>query len=210
MKKYLNIKNIAITGLFLTGMAFAANGIWIKAKATLAQILLDQAFLASSDGPVKPWAWADVTPMGRLSAPGIIEASIVLEGTSGEAMAFGPGHLYGTPMPGEAGTSVLAGHRDTHFAWIRNLKPGDQVTLERTDGTLFSYQVRRAWVARFDNSGINTESPEKLLALTTCWPFDAKVSGDMRYVVEAVQTSREEPDQRDYTHRADDDDELDI
>jgi len=188
MKKFLNLKNMVFACLFLAGAAFTANGLWIKGKAMVAQVLLDQAFLASAEEPAKPWPWADITPMARLTAPGLDQTSIVLNGTSGEAMAFGPGHLYGTPMPGENGTSVLAGHRDTHFAWIRHLKPGDAVYLERTNGTLISYKVRRAWIARFDASGIDAESPEKLLALTTCFPFEAKTRGDLRYVVEAVQT----------------------
>ena len=39
-------------------------------------------------------------------------------------MAFGPGHLSGTPLPGEAGNAVVSGHRDTHFAFLRGLREG--------------------------------------------------------------------------------------
>jgi sortase A len=203
------MKTAAIAGIFLVGTAFVANGLWIKGKAVVAQVLLDQAFLASAEGPVKPWPWADITPMGKLTAPGLTESSIIINGTSGEAMAFGPGHLYGTPMPGETGTSVLAGHRDTHFAWIKNLKPDDEVQIERTNGTTISYKVRRAWIARFDAPGIDANSPEKLLALTTCWPFEAKTRGDMRYVVEAVQVEIR-PHDESKAHGADDRDDIEI
>jgi len=49
-------------------------------------------------------------------------------------MAFGPGHLSGTPLPGEAGNAVVTGHRDTHFAFLRRLRLGDVLEVERPDG----------------------------------------------------------------------------
>ena len=48
-----------------------------------------------------------------------------LAGVSGRTLAFGPGHVDGTPLPGDPGNSVLSGHRDTHFAFLRELRSGD-------------------------------------------------------------------------------------
>ncbi|WP_163583610.1 sortase domain-bontaining protein, partial [Klebsiella pneumoniae] len=64
-------------------------------------------------------------PVARLSFLG--HGSIALRGGSGQALAFGPGHLDGTPEPGEPGTAVYAAHRDTHFAGLGGLRPGDAV-----------------------------------------------------------------------------------
>ena len=51
-------------------------------------------------------------------------------------MAFGPGHLDGTPRPGEPGNAVVSGHRDTHFAFLRRLREGDAILVERPDGVV--------------------------------------------------------------------------
>ncbi len=195
--RLLRMALIAI--LVAAGISLIGNGLWIKVKSEIAQILLNQAFervqtennpanIQSSIRPAnfaRPWSWADIEPIARLSAERLGKTNIILNATSGEALAFGPGHLPGTPLPGARGTSVLAAHRDTHFAWIKDLKTGDKLTVENADGTISNFSVRRQWVARFDQSGINADSDDHLLALSTCYPFDAKSRGPLRYIVEA-------------------------
>ncbi len=189
LPRFLVLTIIAVLGV--AGIALIGSGLWIKAKAVIAQILLNQAFektqsLPSSSGPgFKPWGWADVAPIARLEAPRLNKTAIVLNNTSGEALAFGPGHLANTPYPGENGTSVLAAHRDTHFSWIRNLQPGALLSIERADGRHLDFSVRRSRIARFDQSGINADSNGKLLILSTCYPFNTNTRGPMRYLVEA-------------------------
>lgn len=183
---------IALVCVFLAGVGFVADGLWIKGKAVVAQVMLDRAFLASANGGKKPWAWADMKPMARISAPRLQQSNIVLDNTSGEALAFGPGHLADTPKPGEQGTSVFSAHRDTHFRWLGDLKKGDEIRVERIDGAQVRYVVRRAWVATADASGINADSDEHLIALTTCWPLDGTNRSEWRYIVEGVQLEPEE------------------
>lgn len=186
LKRHATFGNLVLAAVFLAGAGFFADGLWIKGKAVLAQAMLNHAFVSSSQEPKKPWPWADITPMARIEAPRLKTSQIVLDGTSGEALAFGPGHLPGTAKPGERGTAVFAAHRDTHFRWLGDLRPGDVVRVERPDGTEFAYEVRRAWVARYDAPGINPDGEEALIALTTCWPLDARQMGPMRYIVEGV------------------------
>src|SRR5665648_222137 len=111
---------IAVAALSaLIGVGLIGKGATIYAKAILAQILLERAFersLAAGE-PVKPWSWADTWPVARIEVPRIGASAIVLKGGSGQALAFGPGLLDGTPAPGEAGSSVIAAHRDTHFSF---------------------------------------------------------------------------------------------
>lgn len=178
---------------FLTGAWFVADGLWIKGKALVAQMMLDRAFVGSADGSQKPWAWADISPVARISAPRLQQSNIVLNNTSGEALAFGPGHLVYTPMPGQRGTTVFSAHRDTHFRWLGDLKKGDEVLVERPDGMKIRYAIRRAWVAKAGASGINADSDEHLIALTTCWPLDGTRRSQWRYIVEGVEVSIEEP-----------------
>ena len=185
--RYLAITIVALLGA--AGFALIGSGLWVKAKAKLAQILLNQAFertiSSTPDSGIKPWYWADMKPFARLQVPRLNVSSIVLNNTSGEALAFGPGHMVNTPVPGENGTSVFAAHRDTHFSWLKNLQSGDRLNVERADGNKVSFKVTRSWIARYDESGINADSSGKRLILSTCYPFDSDTPGPLRYLVEA-------------------------
>lgn len=181
-----NLAAAAAIGIAFVGGWFVAEGTYIKAKAIVAQVLLDRAFLSPPEDAARPWAWADMVVAARISAPRIGASDIVLDQTSGEALAFGPGLLKGTAKPGAFGTGVYSGHRDTHFSWIGHLRPKDRIVVETRSGDRFVYEVRRAWVAPFDQPGIETNLLEKRIALTTCWPLDGKGETDLRYIVEAV------------------------
>jgi sortase A len=169
------------------GIALLGDGLWIKAKAALAQVLLDRAFTESiaTGKPIKPWNWADTWPVARISVPRLGQSEIVLESGSGQAMAFGPGHLERTAEPGGRGTAVFAAHRDTHFAFLGDLRRNDLINVTRSDGRTFTYEVTGSKVVRFDRSGILANAQGRWLALATCWPLDGKFRGPMRYVVYA-------------------------
>ena len=173
--------------LCVLGLVLFGQGLWIHAKALLAQVLLNRAFAATlaSGQNIKPWSWADTWPVARLDVPRLHEHAIVLEGSSGQALAFGPGHVERTPAAGEPGTAVYSAHRDTHFAFLRRVRIGDEVRVTRRDGTVLDFRVRRLSVERWDASGIDANADGRWLVLATCWPFDAKFSGPLRYLVHA-------------------------
>ncbi len=173
--------------LIALGMIIASQGIWIHAKAFVAQILLERAFAESIEtgAPVKPWSGIDTWPVARIEAPRINESAIALKGASGQALAFGPGHLDNTPMAGERGTAVYAAHRDTHFAFLKNIEKNDQILVTRSDGKTISYRVSHMAVARWDEAKIAVNSEGRHVVLATCYPFDAITPGPLRYLVYA-------------------------
>lgn len=173
--------------LIATGLFLAAQGGWIYAKAGIAQILLERAFAQTltSGSPVKPWSWADTWPVARIEVPRLGASAIALKGASGQALAFGPGHLDNTPEAGEEGTAVYAAHRDTHFAFLKNIKENDRIRITRSDGQVFTFRVTRMAVARWDEAEIDPNARGVHLVLTTCFPFDAMTSGPLRYLVYA-------------------------
>ncbi|MGE7415272.1 class GN sortase [Methylobacterium tarhaniae] len=170
------------------GLALVAQGAWIPAKAALAQALLARAFDRSlaEGGPVRPWPWADTVPVARLALPSLGETYLVLAGASGQALAFGPGQVEGTPDAGEPGTAIYAAHRDTQFRNLGRLRPGDPVEVRRRDGTTIRFRVTGSRIARWDQSGLDPDAPGRRLVLATCWPLDALVPGPERLLVEAV------------------------
>ena len=167
-------------------LLLAANAAWLPAKAALAQQLLHSSWQsAQADGRAhRPWPWADTHAVARLVQPRLGVSQVVLAGDSGRPLAFGPGWAESSAAPGNAlGTTIISGHRDTHFAWLRELRQGDALTLETPQGprefTVAAMQVvdsRRHRIATGDDVG--------QLVLVTCWPFDAAAPrGPMRYVV---------------------------
>ncbi len=176
---------VAISLLFAA--AFTGHGMFILAKATLAQMLLDKAWAATlAEGKAhKPWPWLDSQPVARISVPRLGEDSIVLAGASGQALAFGPTLVNGTARPGTTGLAVFAAHRDTHFAFMDQLTIGDIVEVTDDSGIHFAYEIRDLRVAPWNSSGLDPAESGTRLALVTCWPLDSVTSGPLRYIAEA-------------------------
>lgn len=171
--------------LALAGLGLAVSAARIPLKATLAQALLERAFARTlaEDRPVRPWPWADTEAVARLTVAG--RSFVVLRGGSGQALAFGPGHLDGTPEAGEPGTAVLVAHRDTQFSVLGRVGPGDPVAVTRRDGRTVRFRITGVRVAPWNASGIDPRAPGRHLALVTCWPLDAMRPGPLRLIVEA-------------------------
>ena len=171
----------------MAGLALLVQAAWIPAKAALAQVLLERAFARTlaEGAPVRPWPWADTVPVARIGFPGLGESFVALAGSSGQALAFGPGHVEGTPEAGEPGTAVFAAHRDTQFRSLGRLRPGDPVTVQRRDGRTVRFRVTGVRVIRWDASGLDPDAPGRRLALATCWPLDGLTPGPERLLVEA-------------------------
>jgi sortase A len=126
--------------------------------------------------------------VARLSVPALGIERYVLAGADGSALAFGPGHVSGTPIPGEAGNSVIGGHRDTHLAFLRLLRPGDLLEVERADGTRVAYRSELASVLHKGDVWVAKQEGPDRLTLVTCYPFDAlRAGGPQRYVVFAFE-----------------------
>jgi sortase A len=182
------IRFVAALVLALAGLVLFGQGAYIHAKALVAQVLLDRAFseTIASGHNVKPWSWADTWPVARIEVKRLHASAIVLAGSSGQALAFGPGHVELTPDAGERGVAVYSAHRDTHFHFLRDVAIGDEIAVTRSDGKAFRYRADGTSVVRFDASGIDPLTDGYELVLSTCWPFDAVTPGPNRYVLHAT------------------------
>ena len=174
--------------LACAGLVLFGQGAYIHAKAMLAQVLLERAFAntIATDRETKPWPWADTWPVARIEVKRIGASAIALAGSSGQALAFGPGHVEFTANAGERGTAVYSAHRDTHFRFLKDVRIGDEIELTRRDGKIFRYRADSSSVVRFDASGIDPISDGYELVLSTCWPFDAATPGAERYLLHAT------------------------
>ncbi len=168
--------------------AQAAAAMYIPAKAVLAQHLLQRAWDRTNEGEqqVLPWAWADAWPLARLRDEHGEADLIVLAGASGTSLAFAPGHVDGSALPGAPGNTIIAGHRDTHFRFLRNTQLGDEFTLELPGGNARTYRVVDIEIADTRTAALRLDVDSANLTLVTCYPFDGfDPNGDLRYVVQA-------------------------
>lgn len=181
----MNTRTLSALALLIGGGLIAAQAAWIPAKAQVAQVLMDGAWerQLETGHPARPWPWADFTPAARLEFPSLGRSVLAVSDAGGEGMAFGPIQMAAAVKPGERGVAVFAAHRDTHFAFLGDLKTGDAVIVETPEGPR-SFRVTGSEVVSWDNSGIVAhDGGRPRIALATCWPLDAKTQGPLRYVV---------------------------
>lgn len=181
----ISTRSLSALALLVAGALIAAQALYIPAKAQVAQVLMSSAWerQLSTGDPARPWPWADFSPTARLSFPAQNKTVLALTDAAGESLAFGPTLMAASARPGERGVAVFAAHRDTHFAFLKDVKPGDTVTIETTDGR-HTFSVTGSDIVRWDDSNIvpHDNGPPRI-ALVTCWPLEAKTPGPMRYVV---------------------------
>ena len=185
----MRMATFAFAGIAAFGMFEAASAAIIPAKAVVAQLLLERAFERSvaTRRSVKPWPWADMAPVARITIPRLGLREVALDSGSGQALAFGPTFLPSAAAPGAPGTAVAAAHRDTHFRGLKNVRIDDLIIVEGIDGRSTTYRVDSLQVSRWDRFAISPDRLATRLALVTCYPFGATSHGPMRFIVQGTQ-----------------------
>ena len=186
----MSMRRLLAPVLLLVGLLQLGSAGYIHAKAHLAQILIGDAWaktLVSGGVVEKPWPWADTWPVARLEVPRHQVDLYVLSGASGNALAFGPGYEQASAKPGQAGVTVIGGHRDTHFEFLRNIKANTLLSLQLPSGQRRAYQVSGSRIVNTDHEPyLQADRGRDELLLVTCYPFDALApGGPLRYVVSA-------------------------
>jgi sortase A len=109
-----------------------------------------------------------------------------VEGDDDGTLKVAVGHLPDTPMPWEEGNAALAGHRDTFFRALKDVRVGDEIALQTVHGTL-RYRVSRTLVVDPGDLWVLDPSPASPLTLVTCFPFPYVDRAPQRFVVHAAR-----------------------
>ncbi len=159
---------------------------------------LDSALGRASDDPRAPGkagiaaatrAEAEASGLvGRIEIPRLGLLAIVAEGTDPRTLRRAVGHVSGTALPGEPGNVALAGHRDSFFSRLRNVRAGDRVRITTPDG-VFEYRVESKGVVGPERIEVLTSSGTPTLTLITCFPFRYVGAAPERFVVRARQVA---------------------
>jgi sortase A len=186
-------------GVLLLGYCgFALADAWLfqrRASMDLDRLLRDRraaseaaAQPVSAASPKGETALAPDSLIGRIEIPRLLLSVVVVEGIGKTNLRRAVGHIPGTALPGEPGNVGLAGHRDTFFRPLKDLKIKDEIQLSTLKG-VFKYQV--VWLRVVEPSDVAVLAPsgEDELTLVTCYPFYFVGPAPKRWIVRARQVS---------------------
>jgi sortase A len=122
--------------------------------------------------------------LGQIRIPRIGVSVVVLEGTTSQTLQHGVGHIGGTALPGEPGNIGIAGHRDTYFRGLKDLRAHDEIQMQTVAG-LATYEVDWIQITVPSDVAIVSHTTESALTLVTCYPFHFIGAAPERFVVHA-------------------------
>ena len=181
------MKRVITPILLGLGLFFLSQGLYMDVKAEVAQMLIATSWndRAKNEAPVKPWHWADTRVIASLEVARLKQSVYVMQDDSGESLAFGPGHMPASAPPSADGHVVIAGHRDSHFAFLKNIKVGDVISTENYQSQTLQYRVTELFIIDSTEEQIPLYD-EAMLTLITCYPFDDFIpGGPLRLIVNA-------------------------
>jgi len=182
--------------LFAAGVILLGYVAWVALQARLyeirAQEYLDSAALSRMEKPhASPGLAASIESrplegdiLGRIEIARLNVSAAILQGTKARTLRLGVGHIDGTALPGESGNSAIAGHRDTFFRALKDIRLGDEIEIQTATG-LSHYQVDWAKVVRPDDLTVLDPSNGPALTLVTCYPFRYLGAAPERFVIRA-------------------------
>jgi len=187
LKKRLSVLFLA-TLLLIGGGHFAYQGLKIEIKAKVAQILLQRAWhqTLNSGEYYQPWSGFDGVPILRLHIPQYQIDQIVLKGTSGQALAFGPSFHEESFLPHEKKITIISSHRDSHGAFIKKLQLNEKIKIQDVDNHWHTYVIDEFLIINVKEDEVLINNYDQRLLLITCYPFNSIMSGTpYRYIVSA-------------------------
>jgi sortase A len=124
--------------------------------------------------------------IGRIEIPRLGVSTIIRAGSDARTLRLAVGHISGTAFPGEPGNIGLAGHRDTFFRRLRNIRVNDEIRIVTPDET-YTFKVEDTSVVRPRDTWVLNATPTPVLTLVTCYPFTYVGSAPNRFIVRASQ-----------------------
>ena len=182
--RWITVVFSVVIAVGLSTVALAAVSIYQMNASSGASYLpeLDSSFTGNPKAVLPKPKVGDV--IGTLSIPKIKKTINIIEGTGSKELKLGVGHYVGSVLPGVSDNSVLAGHRDSVFRNLGELKIGDLMTVRTSYGT-FVYEVHKIRIVDANDRTVIVPTQDAVLTLSTCYPFRFIGNAPKRYVVQA-------------------------
>jgi sortase A len=124
--------------------------------------------------------------LGRIEIRRLGLSVLFVEGVDSGTLRLAAGHLPGSALPGRPGNVVIAGHRDSFFRPLKDIRPNDEIEITTASG-VFRYRVRSTRVVLPESTAVLDPTDLPTLTLVTCFPFNFIGNAPKRFVVEARQ-----------------------
>jgi sortase A len=144
----------------------------------------NRALVGNTGVARRPLGLAEGSALGRIEIARLGVTAMIMEGTDDRTLQRSVGHIRSTPMPGSNGNSAIAGHRDSFFRPLRNIRHNDEIILTTLNGQTH-YLVDTTQVVAPDDIDVLDNSKESFLTLVTCYPFYFIGSAPKRFIVRA-------------------------
>jgi sortase A len=128
--------------------------------------------------------------IGRIEIPRLGVSTIIRAGSDARTLRLAVGHISGTAFPGESGNIGLAGHRDTFFRRLRDIRVGDEIRIVTPDET-YTFKVEDTSIVKPRDTWVLNDTPTPVLTLVTCYPFTYVGSAPNRFIVRANQQPKQ-------------------
>jgi sortase A len=132
--------------------------------------------------------------IGSLEIPRLRLSAMIAQGDDDATLEVAIGHLPDTALPWHEGNSALAGHRDTFFRPLQDIRVGDELRVSTLYGD-FRYQVRETMVVGPNDVWVLDPTDRPTLTLITCYPFSNVGKARRRFIVKAERTTTAEANQ---------------
>jgi sortase A len=171
---------LAVLGLGAYSLVYMDRTLYQASQERVFQSALEQkSASAVPQAPLEPGA-----PIGRIEIPRLGLQAIIVESTSSEALRRAVGHVEGTALPGDRGNVALAGHRDTFFRGLRDVRKDDIIRIDTLGGS-WQYRVESIQVVDPDDVHVLDAAASPILTLVTCYPFHYTGPAPRRFIVQA-------------------------
>jgi sortase A len=127
--------------------------------------------------------------LGEIELTRVGVTAMILEGTDDRTLRRAVGHIPGTPLPGQPGNVAIAGHRDTFFRALRNVRQDDEITVMTLEGSN-RYRVDSIQVVGPKDTQVLDNSGGDFLTLVTCYPFYFVGPAQRSFIVRAQKISQ--------------------
>ena len=186
------IAGVAALGWLVSLRLAAARDQRDWARELETQLAARHSGLDSTNSPITPVGSGTMATrtratsgiIGRIEAPRLGISVITREGTDAATLERAVGHIAYTALPGEPGNAAFAGHRDTFFRGLRQVRTGDRIAVTTRSGR-HEYVVRDTRVVSPDDVSVLDPTPTPTLTLVTCFPFRYIGPAPERFIVRA-------------------------
>lgn len=170
-----------LQALSLVAIAVGAGLLGYGATVMIQAREFNRSFRPETPAPLVEGAAIGEIRIGRLGL-----RAVITEGDSDAILDRGPGHLSDTPWIGRPGNVVIAGHRDTSFRPLRNVRAGDVIDV-RSHSATKRYRVVSTRIVMPTDLSVLERGKTNSLTLLTCYPFGFIGHAPKRFAVRAVE-----------------------